>query len=71
MKANDLTKLYTGHAVLNELLALITTDRPETRVCIEGLSGSSKPICTFSFTAGYTADPHSNNTRERRCCIFL
>ena len=44
MKANDLTKLYSGHAVLNELHAVITSDRPETRVCIEGLSGSAKAI---------------------------
>jgi transcription-repair coupling factor (superfamily II helicase) len=44
MKANDLTKLYSGHAVLNELLAVITSDKPEARVCIEGLFGSSKPV---------------------------
>ena len=44
MKENGITKLYSGHPVLNDLLALIDSDKPATRCRIEGLTGSAKSI---------------------------
>jgi transcription-repair coupling factor (superfamily II helicase) len=44
MKENGITKLYSGHAVLNGLLALIGSDKPVTRCNIHGLTGSAKSI---------------------------
>ena len=71
MKANELLRLYSGHAVMNDLLTVIDSDKPETRICIEGLSGSSKPLVSFSDSSKYTADSCCNNSRERRSSIFL
>ena len=44
MKENGITKLYSNHIVLNDLITLINADKPVTRGCIEGLSGSSKSL---------------------------
>jgi transcription-repair coupling factor (superfamily II helicase) len=44
MKENGITKLYSGHPVLNDLIAVIDSDKPGTRCSIEGLSGSSKSL---------------------------
>jgi transcription-repair coupling factor (superfamily II helicase) len=44
MKENGITKLYSNHIVLNDLITVINADRPVTRGCIEGLSGSSKSL---------------------------
>jgi len=44
MKENGITKLYSGHPALNDLLAVIDSDKPGTRCFIEGLSGSSKSL---------------------------
>jgi transcription-repair coupling factor (superfamily II helicase) len=44
MKENGITKLYSGHPVLNELLAVIDSDKPGTRCSIEGLTGSAKSL---------------------------
>jgi len=44
MKENGITKLYSGHPVLNNLLAGIDSDKPAARFRIEGLSGSAKSI---------------------------
>ena len=44
MKENGITKLYSNHVVLNDLIAVINADKPVTRGCIEGLSGSSKSL---------------------------
>jgi transcription-repair coupling factor (superfamily II helicase) len=44
MKENGITKLYSGHPVLNDLIAVIESDKPAARFRIEGLAGSSKSI---------------------------
>jgi transcription-repair coupling factor (superfamily II helicase) len=44
MKENGITKLYSGHPVLNNLLAVIDSDKPGTRCSITGLTGSAKSI---------------------------
>ena len=44
MKENGITRLYSNHIVLNDLITLINADKPVTRGCIEGLSGSSKSL---------------------------
>ena len=44
MKENGITKLYSLHPVLNDLLSLIKSDKPAGRFRIEGLSGSAKSI---------------------------
>ncbi len=44
MKENGIIKLYSGHPVLNNLLAGIDSDKPAARFRIEGLSGSTKSI---------------------------
>jgi transcription-repair coupling factor (superfamily II helicase) len=44
MKENGITRLYSGHPVLSNLITLIGSDKPGTRGRIEGLSGSSKPL---------------------------
>ncbi len=44
MKENVITKLYSGHPVLNDLLAVINSDKPGTRCSAVGLTGSAKPI---------------------------
>ena len=44
MKENGITKLYSGHPVLNDLLAVVNSDKPGTRCSIVGLTGSAKSI---------------------------
>lgn len=44
MKENGITKLYSNHSVLNDLITVIDSDKPDTRCFIEGLSGSSKSL---------------------------
>jgi transcription-repair coupling factor (superfamily II helicase) len=44
MKENGITKLYSGHSVLNDLISVINSEKPVTRCFIEGLSGSSKSL---------------------------
>jgi transcription-repair coupling factor (superfamily II helicase) len=48
MKENGITRLYSDHPVLNDLLAVINSDKPDLRCSIEGLSGSSKPLILSS-----------------------
>jgi len=44
MKENSITKLYSNHIVLNDLISVIDSDKPGARCYIEGLSGSSKSL---------------------------
>ncbi|HBC79294.1 MAG TPA: transcription-repair coupling factor, partial [Bacteroidales bacterium] len=44
MKENGITKLYSGHPALNDLLSAVNSDKPVTRCNITGLTGSAKPI---------------------------
>jgi transcription-repair coupling factor (superfamily II helicase) len=44
MKENGITKLYSGHPVLNDLLAVVNSDKPGTRYSVVGLTGSAKSI---------------------------
>jgi transcription-repair coupling factor (superfamily II helicase) len=44
MKENGITKLYSSHSVLNDLITVIDSDKPGTSCYIEGLSGSSKSL---------------------------
>jgi transcription-repair coupling factor (superfamily II helicase) len=53
MKENGLTKLYSGHPVLNDIIAVMDSDKQDARFSIEGLSGSSKALilsCVFQNT---------------------
>jgi transcription-repair coupling factor (superfamily II helicase) len=44
MKENGITKLYSDHPALNDLLAVIDSDKPGRRCCVVGLTGSAKSI---------------------------